>query len=93
MSLKDIRSVTATEFKTKFGVFRDAAQVEPIGITNHGRVNAVLISGRDYEKFERLQELDTRRALYAHELSDDIIKELEGAQMDTKHDHLNTLLK
>jgi prevent-host-death family protein len=93
MSLKDIRSVTATEFKTRFGEFRDAAQAEPIGIKNHGRVSAVLISGRDYEKFERLQQLDTRRALYAHELGEDVVKELEGAEMDPRHDHLNALLK
>lgn len=90
MSLKNIRSVPASEFKLHFGVFREAAQTEPIGITSHGRVSTVMISAKEYE---RLTQYDTRESLYAHELSDEVVGELENAEMDPQHNHLDTLMK
>ena len=68
MPLKDIRSVPAAEFKLHFGRFREAAQREPIGVTNHGRTSVVLISATEYE---RLKALETRRAVYLSEVDDD----------------------
>jgi prevent-host-death family protein len=90
MALKDIRSVPASEFKLHFGEFREAVQREPIGITSHGRVSAVMISAQEYE---RLIQIDTRQALYAHELDDEAVENLRQAEMDPKHDGLNELLK
>ncbi|MFP6771897.1 MAG: type II toxin-antitoxin system prevent-host-death family antitoxin [Alphaproteobacteria bacterium] len=90
MAIKDIRSVTASEFKMHFGLFREAAQREPIGITSHGRVSAVMISAQEYE---RLVQIDRRGSLYAHELDEETMGQLEDAEMDPKHDHLNDLLK
>ena len=90
MALKDIRAVQASEFKLHFGVFRDAAQTEPIGITNPGRVSAVMISAQEYE---RLTRNDQRRSVYAHELSGDVLNQLERAEMDAKHKYLDELLK
>ena len=68
MSLKDIRSVPAAEFKMHFGRFKEAAQRQPIGVTSHGRTSVVLISAVE---FERLSALDSRRAAYLSEIDDD----------------------
>ncbi len=68
MSLKDIRSVPAAEFKMHFGRFKEAAQRQPIGVTSHGRTSVVLISAVE---FERLRALDSRRAAYLSEIDDD----------------------
>ncbi len=90
MTLKNIRAVPASEFKLHFGVFREAAQREPIGITSHGRVSTVMISAQEYE---RLIRNDARRSLYAHELPGEVLNRLERTEMDAKHQHLDELLK
>jgi prevent-host-death family protein len=68
MTLKNLRCVPAAEFKTHFGEYREAAQREPIGITNHGRTSVVLLSASE---FERLNALDTGRAVYVSEIGED----------------------
>ncbi len=93
MSIKEIRTAKATDLQNNFGAHRDMAQREPIAITNHGRVSAVLISAAVYEEYERLKQYDTRQHRFAEDLTPDQISEIEKAGMAPKHDHLNDLMK
>ncbi len=92
MALDDIKTVPAKEFKRLFGAFREAALTEPIGVTNHGRISTVMISAREFEHYQHLKQLDTRRALHPSELPRDILDQMreEGYQgEDTPElDHL-----
>lgn len=92
MMIKDIRSVPSKEFTNRFGAFREAAQREPIGITNHGRVSAVLISAHDYEEYERLKRYDTRQVLHPRELDDDLKAELDKGYQGRATPELDHLL-
>lgn len=47
--------VPATHFTRNFGRYRDAAQWEPIAVTNHERVTSVLLSPRHFAEYQRLK--------------------------------------
>ncbi|MBL1240338.1 MAG: type II toxin-antitoxin system Phd/YefM family antitoxin [OCS116 cluster bacterium] len=63
-------TVTATEYQQNVGLYSDIAMREPVIITKQKREKLVLLSVEDYN---RLKALDTRQALYAHELSEDLL--------------------
>lgn len=69
-------TVTSAEFQKNFGRYRDAAQREPVSITNHGRESLVMLSA---EEFNRLKALDTRRAYHPADLPEDRKEALDGA--------------
>lgn len=92
MALKDIKTVPAKEFKLRFGTFREAALTEPIGISNHGRVSTVMISAKEFEEFERLKKYDTRQALYANELDEELQAALDKGDLGDRDEHLDHLL-
>lgn len=92
MALKDIKTVPAKEFKLRFGTFREAALTEPIGISNHGRVSTVMISAKEFEEFERLKQYDTRQALYANELDEELQVALDEGDLGDRDEHLDHLL-
>ena len=50
--------IPAARAKNRFGEMLDTAQREPVIIQKHGRTVAVLLSGRDYEEYQRLVGLD-----------------------------------
>ena len=50
--------IAAATAKNRFGEMLDTAQREPVIIQKHGRTVAVLLSGRDYEEYQRLVGLD-----------------------------------
>ncbi|MBY0359389.1 MAG: type II toxin-antitoxin system Phd/YefM family antitoxin [Candidatus Obscuribacterales bacterium] len=50
-----MKTVTATELKTKTGETLDAAQKEPVSIEKNGRAVAVIIPQAEYERFTRLE--------------------------------------
>ena len=50
--------IPAAVAKNRFGEMLDTAQREPVIIQKHGRTVAVLLSGRDYEEYQRLVGLD-----------------------------------
>jgi len=50
-----MKTVTATELKTKTGQTLDAAQKEPVAIEKNGRLVAVIVPQADYERFIRLE--------------------------------------
>ena len=62
----------ASEFARNFGRYRDAAQQEPVAVTNHNRVTCVLMSAQAYDEYQRLKRLATR-ALFVEELSNEAI--------------------
>lgn len=69
--------VTAAELQKRFGRYRDMALREPVSVTHHGRDSLVMLSADEYS---RLKALDTRRALYAWELPDDLVEALDEAE-------------
>lgn len=69
--------VTSAEAQKQFGRYGEIAQREPVSITNHGRESLVLLSAAEYA---RLKALDTRKAHYAWELPDDLLKALDEAE-------------
>jgi prevent-host-death family protein len=83
--------VSASEFAKNFGRYREAAQREPVAVTSHDRITAVLISAREHEEYQKLKRMATR-ALYADELSDESLRALESASMDPRHAHLDALM-
>ena len=50
--------IAAAKAKNRFGEMLDTAQREPVIIQKHGRTVAVLLSGLDYEEYQRLVGLD-----------------------------------
>ena len=68
--------VSAGELQKAFGTYSEKAQREPVTITKHGRDSLVLLAA---DAYERLKSMDTRKAYYAWELPDDIIKAIEDA--------------
>lgn len=68
-------SVTSAEFQRNFGTYKEAAMRGPVTITSHGRESLVMLS---VDEYKRLKAMDTRRAYYAHELPDDILKAIDA---------------
>lgn len=52
-----MKSVTAKDAKQGFGELMDSAAREPVAITKNGKPATVMISHRDYERFEALEDL------------------------------------
>ena len=93
MALKDITTVPAREWKLRFGTYREAALVEPIGVSTHGRISNVMISARDFEEYQRLKRYDTRKALHPSELDDEMKAELEKGYQGRETPELDHLLE
>lgn len=51
-----MKTATATEVKTKFGLYLDIAQKEPVMIEKSGRNSAVLISADEYAHLQALED-------------------------------------
>ena len=83
-------SVTATEFQTRAGQYIESSAKNPVYITKHGRPVRVLV---DVEEYERLKAHDTRRALYPHELDDEMKAELEKGYQGEPTPELDHLMK
>ena len=69
-------SITSAKFQKSFGRCREAAQREPVTITNHGRESLVQLSAEEYRRLKRLD----RRALYPWELDEQTLVTLERAE-------------
>ncbi|HEY5410497.1 MAG TPA: type II toxin-antitoxin system prevent-host-death family antitoxin [Caulobacteraceae bacterium] len=83
--------VPASEFARNFGRYREAAQREPVAVTNHDRVTGVLVSPQDFDEYQRLKRLATR-ALFVEDLSNDAVAAIEAARMDDRHAELDRLM-
>ena len=75
---KDITTVTVVEFKKHFGRYREAAQRAPVGITNHGRLSAVLISAAEYDELSKLKR-DQPESGFVWQLPDDVVSDIAKA--------------
>ena len=83
--------VPASEFAKNFGRYREAAQREPVAVTNHDRVTGVLVSPQDFDEYQRLKRLATRAA-FVEELAGDTLAAIEAARMDPRHAELDRLM-
>lgn len=83
--------IPSSEFSKNFGRYREIAQREPVAVTNHDRVTGYFVSGADYEAY---LELKARlpKAYAVEELSEETIRAIAASRMESKHDHLNSLL-
>ena len=70
----DQHNISSTEFQQKAGRYLDEAGKAPVFITRYDRPVRVLL---DIDEYERLKKYDTRRALYPHELSDELKAEFD----------------
>ncbi len=84
-----IQRVKSAEFQKRFGLFKEAAQRNPITITSHGRDSLVLMSAQEYA---RLQALDTRRAYHPAELPDQLADALMAAEPARESEQYNSEL-
>jgi len=83
--------VTATEFAKNFGRYKEHAQREPVAITSHGRTSGFFIAADEYEELQRLRAFE-RRAAHVADLPRELADAIESSRMDSRHEHLNTLL-
>lgn len=80
-------TITSAELQKQFGRYRELALRAPVSVTHHGRESLVVLSADEYK---RLKALDTRQALHAWELPDDLVRALEVAEPPAhtaEHDH------
>ena len=85
-----IQRVTSKDLHRKFGEIRTRALQSGVMITHHGRDDLALLPAAEYK---RLKALDTRRALYPHELSDEIKAELEKGYQGPETPELDHLMQ
>ncbi|MBP2238669.1 prevent-host-death family protein [Sinorhizobium kostiense] len=81
-------TVTAAAVFRNFATYQNAAEREPVIITENGRPRTVLIA---YEDYLRLARRD-RRVEATAELSDGDIAVVEKSEMEPGLDHLNAEL-
>ncbi|MBS4096492.1 MAG: type II toxin-antitoxin system Phd/YefM family antitoxin [Sulfuricella sp.] len=58
-----MKTATATEVKSKFGLYLDIAQREPVMIEKSGRQAVVLISAEEYAHLQSLEDLALSRKI------------------------------
>ena len=87
-----MQEITSTEFSKNFGKYRELAQREILAIKNHERVTGYFLSPDEYENYERLKAM-MPKAYAVGELSEETVQALLASQMDSRHDHLNSLLE
>lgn len=87
--MPDAKTVTSTVFQQAVGEYGDQARKGPVIVTRHKRPWFVLM---DPDEYARLKRYDTRKSLYPHELGDELKAELEKAEMDPRHAHLDDLM-
>ncbi len=84
------KSITATEFKNRAGLYIDKAAKGPVFITKHRRPARVLL---DIDEYWRLKRLDDRRVLLAEEMSEEDLSEIAKGEMPRSFEHLDSELK
>lgn len=84
-------TVPSSEFSKNFGRYREAAQREPVAITNHDRITGYFISSADYEEYLRIKS-QMPKAYATRELSEETVRAIAASKMDARHDALNSLL-
>jgi len=73
--MRDMK-VTSAEFIRNYGQLADKALTEPVTITRNGHERLVLLSAEEYARLKRRD----RQVYRAHEVPDDLIAAIEGAE-------------
>jgi Antitoxin Phd_YefM, type II toxin-antitoxin system len=73
-----MRTVSATEYSKKVGLYQTFAQREPVAITSHGREETVLISAEEYRRLTRRR----RRPFLIEDLPEEDWQAIEQARAD-----------
>jgi prevent-host-death family protein len=81
--------ISSTDFGKEVGRYQDAALTQPVIVTRNGRDRTVMISAEEYE---RLRQRD-RKVIAAGDLSSELAEAVAKSEMDTKHNHLDELVK
>jgi prevent-host-death family protein len=81
--------ISSTDFGKEVGRYQDAALTQPVIVTRNGRDRTVMISAEEYE---RLRQRD-RKVIAAGDLSSELVEAVTKSEMDTKHNHLDELVK
>ena len=81
--------VTASEFQKSFGAISDTALRIPVTITKQGRDHLVVMAAGEYQRLKRRD----RKVYSIEELPEEWVQALKEAKMDSRHDHLNSLLE
>jgi hypothetical protein len=84
------RPVPASEFTRNFGRYRLVAQRRPLEITSHGHVTGYFVPAEEYQEFLRYKA--QRRSFATVDLSEDEVRAISRSRMDSRHNHLNSLL-
>lgn len=84
------KQVTSTEFQNRAGRYLEQSAKRPIFITRYGQPVRVLL---DIDEYERLKRYDTRKALYPHELSDELKAEFEQGYQGEATSELEKLIR
>ena len=80
--------VSSLEYQQNVGHYQDLAIAEPVRITKHGRDHVVILSVQEYEWLKRLEG----QALYAWEVPEDIVAEIEKAEVPPVYEYLDAEL-
>jgi prevent-host-death family protein len=70
-------TVKSADLRRQFTRYRELALKEPVSVTHKGQESLVVLSA---DEFKRLKALDTREALYAWELPQDLVNALKTAE-------------
>lgn len=84
-------TVTDVEFKSKVRDFIDQPLTEPVYITKHGRLVAVVIDGVEFERL--ISAADNRQSYFVEELPQDAIDALESGPQTPIRPELDYLMK
>lgn len=81
--------IPASELQRNFGRYQDKALLEPLMITRNGRERLVILS---IEEYRRLRQHE-RQALPVTALPDDLLEEINAAEVPPAYSHLDTELE
>ena len=81
--------VSSSEFGKGVGRYQNLALSQPVVVTRNGRDSTVVISADEYHRLKRRY----RQVFAAGELPDDMVKAVSQTEMDTRHQHLDELVK
>jgi len=81
--------VSSTEFGKGIGRYQNLALSQPVVVTRNGRDRTVVISADEYHRLKRRD----RQVFAAGELPDDMVEAVSQTEMDTRHQHLDELVR
>ena len=87
--MTDMIRISSTEFGKEVGRYQDAALSQPVMVTRNGRDRTVMISAEEYARLKRRD----RQVFGPGELPEETIGAIRNVKMDSRHNHLDDLIK